>query len=58
MEVDPNDLEVVNSARRRQLLDEFDRAERAISALTAQVALLTKARSDVVEQLRKLEVGD
>lgn len=58
LELDNDDLEVVKAARRRQLLDRFDRVDQAIGVLTDQLGVLSKARSDVVEQLRDLEAGD
>lgn len=56
-EITPADLEVVDELRRRQLLTEFDKAQSAIAALEAQLALLVRARADVIEQMRVL-AGD
>jgi hypothetical protein len=56
-EITPADLELVDELRRRQLLTEFDKAQRAVAALEAQLALVKKARADVIEQMRIL-AGD
>jgi hypothetical protein len=53
-EITAGDLEVVAELRRRQLLAEFDKAQASIAAVEAQLALLKRARADVLAQMRIL----
>lgn len=56
-ELTSDDAAVVARTRRAHLLGELDRAQDMIARLESQLALVTKARSDIVEQMRRLDGG-
>ena len=57
-----DDLALVREMRERQLLREYDRASALAAKLRSQLALVEKARQDVIAQMRELaaegEVSD